>query len=111
MDLTDGTVSTSGLFNNMYLKLREVLPLANKKGSEYGWKVHLQDAKHSPVLEVLSHGFTLLPGWNKDIRLGLRDVSYYLNANTRILPYWPCYHIYTCETFIFSSLLVGERFE
>ncbi|CAG0922975.1 unnamed protein product, partial [Notodromas monacha] len=72
-ELKDGTVSTSGMFNNMYMKMTETTPII--KSSEVGWKIHLHDPKDIPVLDIQTHGFTVLPGWSKDVRLQIRDVA------------------------------------
>lgn len=73
----ENTVKTTGMFNNLYIKLKDTekeLFLAGK-GGERGWKILIHDPLDSPVIDVRTHGSTLDQGWGKDIRIYLRQVS------------------------------------
>lgn len=98
----DSFVHTTGMFNNLYVKLRESQEEFYEKG-ENGWKILIHDVRDSPVIDsqfdykfllqsinfiigflisnpVRTHGSTLDNGWGKDIRIYLREVTQSRNA-------------------------------
>ncbi|CAG0904278.1 unnamed protein product, partial [Darwinula stevensoni] len=70
--VTDSEVTTSGLFNNFYLKVADTDEI-HFDPDEVGWKIHLQDPTDSDLIDIRTNGFTLFPGWSKDVRIDLRD--------------------------------------
>ncbi|CAG0921413.1 unnamed protein product [Notodromas monacha] len=104
-NMRDGTVSTSGMFNNMYMKMTETTPII--KSSEVGWKIHLHDPKDIPVLDIQTHGFTVLPGWSKDVRLQIRDFRT-LNTKQRPCDDSESYSMSKCTTRCFSDELLRK---
>ncbi|KAK4020490.1 hypothetical protein OUZ56_002461 [Daphnia magna] len=77
----DSVVDTTGLFNNFYLRLHDVEPLAYK-GDASGWKLLIHDRKDSPLVILRSHGTTLYRGWAKDMRVFVRQFRT-LNTESR----------------------------
>lgn len=49
-------------------------------GDKSGWKMLIHDRLDSPVIDVRTHGTTLYRGWAKDIRVYIREVSFFLLA-------------------------------
>ncbi|CAG0893265.1 unnamed protein product [Darwinula stevensoni] len=68
----DSQVATSGMFNNLYLRMVDTDEI-HIDPDETGWKIHLHDSTDSPVVDIRTYGFTLFPGWSKDVRIDLRD--------------------------------------
>lgn len=70
---TDETsVHTTGMFNNLYVRLKETEEETFL--GESGWKLLIHDRLDSPVIDVRTHGSTLEMGWSRDVRLYLREV-------------------------------------
>ena len=68
----DSFVHSTGMFNNLYVKLNESEDDLYHK--ESGWKVLIHDWRDSAVIDIRTHGSTLDAGWGKDVRLYLRQV-------------------------------------
>ena len=66
-------VTTTGMFNNLYLKINESQTEMYQNDS--GWKMLIHDEKDSPLIDIRTHGSTLYQGWAKDVRIYIRDVT------------------------------------
>ncbi len=72
-DADDSYVTTTGMFNNLYLKINESQTEMYQNDS--GWKMLIHDEKDSPLIDIRTHGSTLYQGWAKDVRIYIRDVT------------------------------------
>lgn len=66
------SVNTSGMFNQLYLKLEDPEPVAYR--GDHGWKILIHDRSDAPTIDVRTHGTTLIRGWARDIRVYVRQV-------------------------------------
>ncbi|KAG7173800.1 Acid-sensing ion channel 4-like [Homarus americanus] len=57
-------VGTSGIFNNMYLRLKDTEQEAYN--DDRGFKILIHDPRDDPVIDLRTHGTTLEEGWGKD---------------------------------------------
>lgn len=80
------------MFNNLYVKLvdkEDKLYQGETGKAERGWKMLIHDPRDSAVIDIRTHGSTLDPGWGKDIRIYLRQVSYRIDVTFTDALYYP----------------------
>lgn len=72
------SVHTTGMFNNLYVRVKEHED--ETYAGESGWKLLIHDPLDSAVIDVRTHGSTLETGWSRDVRLYLREVRCKMTA-------------------------------
>lgn len=65
-------VAISGIFNNMYLLLHD--QESESYENDRGFKILIHDPRDDPVIDLRTHGTTLMEGWVKDVRVAVREV-------------------------------------
>lgn len=65
-------VAISGIFNNMYLLLHD--QESESYEDDRGFKILIHDPRDDPVIDLRTHGTTLMEGWVKDVRVAVREV-------------------------------------
>ncbi|XP_037803586.1 acid-sensing ion channel 1-like [Penaeus monodon] len=98
-------VAISGIFNNMYLLLHD--QESESYENDRGFKILIHDPRDDPVIDLRTHGTTLMEGWVKDVRVAVREFKT-IPTNRRPCIATPTYSSSQCISMCFLRTLYDE---
>nr|XP_027216519.1 degenerin mec-4-like [Penaeus vannamei] len=98
-------VAISGIFNNMYLLLHD--QESESYEDDRGFKILIHDPRDDPVIDLRTHGTTLMEGWVKDVRVAVREFKT-IPTNRRPCIATPAYSSSQCISTCFLRTLYNE---
>ncbi|XP_063600738.1 acid-sensing ion channel 1C-like [Penaeus indicus] len=98
-------VAISGIFNNLYLLLHD--QESESYENDRGFKILIHDPRDDPVIDLRTHGTTLMEGWVKDVRVAVREFKT-IPTNRRPCIATPTYSSSQCISMCFLRTLYDE---